>query len=259
VDQESFAEAISVRDAGRPEQALEKLRRMREQAGSDEDRGVLLMNEATCLRQLDNLPAARKALEQAEGLLAGFPSHLVYVNFLLGALASDEGNTEEAIRRLSAVEREADELIANDDTETLARALSRKGAALLKENLVSDAEAAFQRLMSLSSANNHLQIAEYHLGVCLLSKGKVDAALQSFESAARRDVDIRFFSDSHYQAGLIYLQRGHYGIAVQHFEAAEQLPSHPAYVWEGLALAHAGLGNVLIAKKYEQLAARKLQ
>src|SRR4051794_16516755 len=88
---ERLNRVISLRDNGQVEDALEQFRAMREDAQTDEDRALLLGNEATCLTLLDKLSEARAAADLACGLLSPSSRHWPYMNFLLGSLAFDEG------------------------------------------------------------------------------------------------------------------------------------------------------------------------
>jgi len=249
MDSERFERAITLRDAGREEDALREFEALADLASDTQEKGSLIANQATCFWRLGRLKEARQRLSEAAGLWTN-----LYTEFVDACLSVAEGKNDDALRKLTLFLENHADIKQSSDQDIYVDAQDELGRLLFDLGRYADAVSPLEGALSLAEGdlrkklcfylgachykNEHWQAAEeklieslpvdhadpwwaqaqYYRGVCHYKTGKLEAAEWELIQSLPENHHDPLWLHAHYQLGCLYFKRGEYSRAKKAFE-----------------------------------------
>lgn len=229
-DWNQFREIQTLREMGRPSEALVELRILRENATNAVDRSAILQHEALCHYDLGHFDNEVEAASEAVALLPEENPNRPFAEFSLACAHGHADHSDGAVRALKAfLKKHADFLSDREQIEL------RRGAQFrLIENLISLDHA----VEPLSIANDlktedispeeraELSYREAEANRIL---ERHDHALELYQEAINGPLVRSLAARAHFHIGEVLYDRGEFSRALDEFKVAENLadPAKP--------------------------------
>ncbi len=211
--------AVTLRDRGDCQAALEELRCIVRDFCTDEEKASLLLNEATCYVRLGLLQEARLSVRAARILLSDVNSSLwLYADWFEPNLLATEGKFDEAITAFLKLQQVYSELLADPEHSELAKDITER----LAFNLVNAGrtDEALPRLLDLAENKKRgSQRVHFYLGLCYRLRLDFHSAEREFLSSLEGP-DLLVRADAYYELGFLLLQAGRIADSKASFDQA---------------------------------------
>jgi tetratricopeptide (TPR) repeat protein len=257
MDLDAVKRALSLRHAGKTEEALEGFRVLVEKTADFDEKAGVILHEASCLTTLHRYEEAKAALNRARQM-----SQLAWT----GAYADQqealicmwEGRYEESLetydRLLSQHPKVATEAEFRDLYESVQ---AERGIILATLGRTDEALSLLAGALAYKVGDSKKGLILYHLGQCFLTLNNPGDAKTAFAEVAKVCDDRYCILGSRYNLGTIYAQEGAWGKALQELEWCEaNLGDDDAlrdYIYVWLAKVLATVGRLDEAESYRKL------
>ncbi|MCB0254674.1 MAG: tetratricopeptide repeat protein [Anaerolineae bacterium] len=212
----------------------------------------VLNRRAFVTRRLGRYREAEEHAAAAMALLAADDPELGYSYQVLGTIAYDRMQWQEAARRF---EQSLDLLAGSDDRRRLGWAYSNLGLALWQTGDLAAAEANLLQAMDIFAAIGdriHQSVAQMNLGNVLVARGKLEQALQVYMEAEvvfRKAQDVERMASVNNNLGKVYREMERFAdalaparLGVEYYGQLHQ-PVELINSLEGVGETCVGLGN----------------
>jgi tetratricopeptide (TPR) repeat protein len=224
VDWNRFREIQTLRESGRPAEALTEFEALRENATDAMDKSAILQHEALCYYDLGRFDKEVEAASEAVMLLPEESPDRLYAEFSLACAHGHADKSDLAVQELKAfLKKHADFLNDNEQIE-----LSHDAQLRLIENLIS-----LGRSIEPLSIVNGLkaeglspeQRAEllYREAEAHRILGRHDHALELYQEAISGPLERSLAARAHFHIGGVLYDRGDFSRALNEFKIAEKL------------------------------------
>lgn len=264
MDLERFQRAISMRDAGKLDEAASELRSMYEELRNvaDEEAGLMLLNEANCLSRLGcSLEECKELLNQASELFGDDETKRALVDYEEASFYLNYRNRDsvKALEKFDWVLQQHGEILRQPKQSFLyAETQLRRGLLLVELKRFREARPVMEEVLSLNLERD--SNFYFMLGICYMELGEAKSAKQYFLRALDMGLPEDRIVKAHFYLGVVYFRLRAYGQALKEFEFCESnisgsaLPLRGLYKW--LALTCRNVGREDNARKYSELAAK---
>jgi len=220
MDIDGFNRALALQKAGREEDALREFETLAKLESDAMAKGSLLASQATSLWRLSRLKEARLRLSEA---ILYWPN--VYNEHLDACLTFDEGNRQEALRKLTLFLMNHGDLkqASNlDDRFIYFDALATLGCCLYELGRYAEAVDPLEGSLSFfEDDDNRRQKLNHFAGRCHLELGNLEIAEDRLVKGLPTDQRDPWWVYGQYALGSLYFRRGTYPKAIKTFELCE--------------------------------------
>lgn len=217
MDAERFRWAISLRDTGKIDEALQELTLLGDGEDNPYDKSSLLLNQASCLLRLGRLAEARERWSKS----VKYGSN-VYTEYVYACLCTEEGLKDEALRRLIALLENSEELRQPANEDLYSEASERVGYLLFDQGQYSRASERFNKALIYPDTEERSRKLRFYLGFCELELGHLDSAEQRLTESLPPDCNDPLWAEVQLQLGRLYFQRGAYLNAKKAFDLSKR-------------------------------------
>jgi tetratricopeptide (TPR) repeat protein len=256
MDEQRFQHAISLRDAGKFEDAACELGHMAEGSPDPPEKGLILLNQAVCLSHVDTqLGSAKKLLREASILLGGDRGVRALVEFTDASFYMGL-DPKTALAKLDSISRNYSDVLRRPEERGLyGETQLRRGLLLVELKRYRKARPILEEVLALDVEKN----GEFYfsLGLCYLALRETEPAGQQFREALHLGLAEQKLVDCHFYLGVVDFRTKAYAKALQEFEFCRRnhnktkLPAKTLYKW--LAATCTRLFLTDDAERYRQL------
>ncbi|MBZ5613509.1 MAG: tetratricopeptide repeat protein [Acidobacteriia bacterium] len=229
-DWNRFREMQTLRESGRPAEALTEFKALRKNASDAVDRSAILQHEALCYYDLGRFDEEVEAASEAVKLLPEENPSRPYAEFSLACAHGHADKSDLAVQELKAfLKKHADFLNDKEEIE-----LRRSAQLRLIENLISldhgvePLSIANDLKMEDISPEERAELS-YREAEAHRILGRGDHALKLYQEAINGPLVHSLAARAHFHIGEVLYDRGEFSQAVGEFKAAENLadPANP--------------------------------
>lgn len=224
VDWNRFREIQTLRESGRPAEALTEFEAFRESATDAADRSAILLHESLCYRDLGRFDKATEVASEAVRLLPDGNPTRPYAEFSLAVVRGLDGKSELAALGLRGFLKTHADLLSDSDHIQL-----RHDAQLrLVENLIALGHAI--EPLSIANALKQEDLSPEERAELLYREaeahrllGRHDHALELYQEAITGPLIGSLAPRAHFHIGEVLYDRGEFSRALGEFKIAENL------------------------------------
>jgi tetratricopeptide (TPR) repeat protein len=230
IDWNRFREIQTLRESGRPAEALTKFEALRQNAADAVERSAILQHEALCYYDLGRFDAEVEAASEAVSLLLEESPGRPYAEFSLACAHGHADKSDLAVQELKAfLKKHADFLNDNEEIQ-----LRRDAQLRLIANLIVLGHAI--EPLSIVNALKREEISpeeraelSYREAEAHRILGRCDHALELYQEAINGPLVRSLAARAHFHIGEVLYDRGKFSQAIGEFKAAENLadPASP--------------------------------
>jgi tetratricopeptide (TPR) repeat protein len=202
LDSERFRRAVSLRRAGKNEEALQELEALTAETLSDFDKSSVFLAQVTCLLCLNRLNDARERF-----VVAIKYGRSTWTDLTDACLCYEEGKYNE--------------LKKSGNGQDYAEASERLGYLLFRSKEYADAVYRFTEALVFPEPEDRKRQIFLHLGICHLEMKNLDAAEEKLMQSLSRNSGDPMWTEAQYQLGRLYFYRGAYSKAAEAFERCD--------------------------------------
>ena len=202
VDIERFQHALALKTAGKEEDALLEFEALAAEAPDIQEKGSLILNQATCFWKLGRLKEARERLSEAQKLWSN-----LYADFLDARLCVWEGRKDEALTKLTLFLESHPDLDQSENQHLYVDALEELGRLFVDLERTEDAVSPLERALALAEDDQHRRLLHY-LGVCDVDRRNWEAAEKNFLQSLATDPQDPLWPHAQYYLGICHLEIG---------------------------------------------------
>jgi tetratricopeptide (TPR) repeat protein len=216
VDSERFQHAMSLRMAGKEQDALQELETLASLATDPCEYSSLLLGQATCLLGLGRVKEARQRwLESARRWTN------LYTELIDAYLCAEEGKREEAVHKLTRILESYSELGEPGNEDTYSEASEWLGQQLSWLKRYAEAVQPFKKALAFPETDERKRQLSFYLGICYLQIGNLAEAEQKLTESLPPKCDDPQWAEVQFQLGCLYFQQRAYVKAKKAFELCE--------------------------------------
>ena len=257
MDLEALNHAISVRDSGNQEAALEEYRALIKETEDPIDKASLIRNESNVLTALRRFPEARLSLQRARQTAQDDFSN-AHADDQEALLCTFEGRHEDALRIYNRILSNYPKILEEVQNRYLYEAVQMgRGTVLAILGRAKEALPLLGEALTYNVTDDRRGWVFYNLGFCFQILKQDQKAKSAFEQARRLSLDANCILGSRYSLGVLYAKEGAWGKALQELEWCEQhfiegdVPRD--YVYGYLVKVLRAVGRPAEADKYLEL------
>jgi tetratricopeptide (TPR) repeat protein len=257
MDIEALKHAISIRDSGNKEGALEELRVLIEKTDDPTEKASLILNESNILTTLNRVPEARASLLQARHT-AHDDCSKANADHQEGLIFLWESRYEDALRSFDLALTAYPSIHKDHENRFLIEAIQvDRGATLAILGRADVALPLLEAAINYEIADERKAWVFYNLGFCYQIMKQDQKAKSAFEHALKLSSDRNRILGSRYSLGVLYAKDGAWGKALLEFEWCEQhfvegdIPRN--YIYGCLVKVLRAIGRPAEADRYQKL------
>jgi tetratricopeptide (TPR) repeat protein len=217
MDWERVRSAMSLREAGRPEEALRDLEALVSMATDEQERSSLFLSQSRCLFDMGCLKEARQCWTEAAARWDN-----LYVQLVDAYLCAEEGKSEEAISKLMLLlERYDNELRESGNDNFFTEAYEKLGYLLFASERHAEAIQPLKNALTFPQTVERKRQLCLYIGISYLETLDLPAAERSLIESVPSQREDPQWAKAHYQLGRLYFQRAAYTQAKEAFECCE--------------------------------------
>jgi tetratricopeptide (TPR) repeat protein len=258
MDTQRFEHAITLRDAGRLDEAIRELTLLAQATTDPQEKASLVLNESTCLAIMGRFDEARDRLREAIRI-SPTTEVRARADFTEAVLSRQEGRRAEALTKLDNLLKDYSQLLCTPDHRDLYYEIQRRrGSLLAGVARFREARVVLEECSSFPLDARDEQYVLYNLGACYVNMGENERGKQTLLEALEKGLQGSDAVSSHYYLGTIYSAEKAYAKALMEFEwclahvEEGQIPKK--HICEWLASTARTLGMKEEAERYDELA-----
>ena len=253
---EALQHAISVRDAGDQETALEEFRLLADKTADPVEKASLILNETNILIALRRFEEAMGSLQRARHI-ATDESSRAHADCQEALLSMWEGRPKDALRIYRRMLDEYPRFLADPEYRYLKIEVDLNiGVALAFLGRADEAIPRLNEALTYGIPDGRKAWVYYKLGVCFQIKKQEQRAIEAFQKAIQLSSDLDTLVGARYSLGVLYGKEGAWGKALQELEWCEQhfVPCDIPLEWVCACLAKIlrAVGRITEAEKYQK-------
>ena len=261
MDLEALNHAISTRDSGNQEGALEEFRALIEETEDPVEKTALILNETNILTVLRKFADARVSLQRArQG--AQDDSSKAHADYQEGLLWASEFRQEDALRIYNRILSTYPEVLEDIQNRHLYEAIQiERGIALAVLGRATEALPLLEEGLTYDISEERRGAIFYNLGFCFQILKQDQKAKSAFEHTRQLSHDLQLTLGSRYSLGVLHGKEGAWGKALLELEWCEQhfiqgvIPRD--YIYGCLVKVLRAVGRPAEAEKYRKLMSSK--
>jgi tetratricopeptide (TPR) repeat protein len=223
-DWNRFREIQTLRESGRPAEALTEFKALRESATDAADSGAILLHEALSYRDLGSFDKAAEAASEAVRLLPEENPSRPYAEFSLACAHGDEGKFDLAAQELRVfLKRHADLLSDNEYIQLRHDAQRRLIANLIALGHAVEPLSIVNALKTEDISQEERAELSYREAEAHRLLGRHDHALKLYQEAVTGPLERSLAPRAHFHIGEVLYDRGEFSRALDEFKIAENL------------------------------------
>lgn len=260
MDLEALNHAISVRDSGDQEGALEEFRALIEKTADPAEKASLILNETNILTVLRRLPEARLSLQRARQT-AEDDFFKANADHQEASLCAYEGRYDDSLRIYDRILSCYLHVLEDVQNRYLYESVQiDRGTVLTMLGRAQEALPLLEKALTYNISDDRKASVLYELGLCFQGIKQDQKAKSAFEHARQLSQDPQRILGSRYSLGVLYGKEGAWGKALLELEWCEQhfvegvIPRD--YVYGCLVKVLRAVGRPAEAEKYRKLMSR---
>ena len=222
MDIEALKHAISIRDSGNQEGALEEFRALIERTEDPIEKASLIRNESNILTALRRFEEAWLSLQRARQIAQDDESK-AHSDHQEGLLRSCEGRYEDALRIYDRILSEYPKVLEDVQNRYLYESIQAdRGIMLAILGRAEQALPVLEEALTFDLSDEKKGSIFYNLGFCFQIMKQDQKAKSSFEHVCQLSADPRCILGSRYSLGVLYGKEGAWGKALLELEWCEK-------------------------------------
>ena len=201
MDTERLEDALRILNAGHLPEALTELDSLANLASDDQEKGSMLLGQASCLLQLGCIAEARERWSQAVACWRN-----LYADYIELLLYDRENKRNEVLPKLFAFLSHRDELFEAGDYNLWSDAAQRLGYLLFESGQYKDAIQPLIDAADTADTEARKATIKLYLGMCYTEVGNFGAAERALVESLPADANDPQWPNAQYQLGRLYFR-----------------------------------------------------